>query len=126
MIAPGTQADARCCFCGGRTQARYRMGPYAIRQCARCGTGSVRPMPSPDELRAFYNGFLAHLNVRMMPRIRSAVARLLPRLGLARGRGLRMLDIGGGGGFYAKAFEQFGINRCTLCPGVALEGYQEA
>jgi SAM-dependent methyltransferase len=112
MIATGEAADT-CAFCGGRRRRRYAMGEYDVRQCVRCGTGGVRPMPTEAELRAFYDGFLTHLSEKQTPVVRAAMARLFPDLGLATGRGLRMLDIGGGGGFYSRAFEDLGYGEST-------------
>ncbi len=103
----------RCSFCGGAWRPRYRMGRFDILQCTRCGSGTASPVPTDDELREFYDGFLTHLSVKMEPVVRAAMARLFPDLGLCASGELEMLDIGGGGGFYSRAFEQLGYGRST-------------
>lgn len=105
--------EVSCSFCDGRCFYRYMMGQYSIWQCRRCGTGCVWPMPSVEELQAYYQGFLPNLDVIRLPRIRSACKELLPDLGLQPGRNMSMLDIGGGGGFFCKAFEELGYGKST-------------
>ena len=88
------------------------MGDYAIWQCRQCGSGCVRPLPSPEALAAFYQGFLTNLEAGQYPRYLAAAGRLFPHLGL-RPRGRRLLDVGGGGGFFSKAFEALGYGEST-------------
>jgi SAM-dependent methyltransferase len=67
-------------------------------------------MPEERELRRFYDGFLFQADLRNLecyttPEIESWLR------SFAFPSGARMLDVGGGGGFMARAFESFGLGR---------------
>jgi len=68
-------------------------------------------MPSASELEGFYKGFLFAANIRNLETILESSPRMFSSLKLQKNAQLTMLDIGGGGGFYAKAFEHFGYGR---------------
>jgi len=105
-------AQAQTCeFCGGEAGYIYTMGDYSICQCRGCGTGFVEQMPDDETLKAFYDGFLPNLEANRLPRFCEIAGLLFPRLGLKPGRQLTMLDVGGGGGFFCKAFEELGYGR---------------
>jgi len=103
----------RCVFCEGRCEQRYRMEEFEIWQCKNCGTGRAWPPPPPETLREFYDGFLKGLTAELLPRFISAGRLLYRDLGLRPEGGLRMLDVGGGGGFFAKVFEELGYGSST-------------
>ncbi len=106
--------DTTCAFCGGPWRWRYAMGRYGIWQCRGCATGRAWPVPSPDEIAQFYHGFSKNLKADLMPRFREGGLRLFRDFGLSPGRKLRMLDVGGGGGFFARAFEDLGFGESTF------------
>ena len=70
-------------------------------------------MPTAETLRDYYDGFLPHLDVNGMFTVKLAAKKLFPHLGLRSGRNLKMLDIGGGGGFFCKAFEDLEYGAST-------------
>ncbi len=105
------QASRTCEFCGGEAAYIYMMGDWPICQCRDCGSGFVQRMPDDETLKAFYDGFLPNLDANLQPRFREIAEMLYPRLGLQPGRQMTMLDVGGGGGFFCKAFEELGYGR---------------
>lgn len=103
----------RCLFCDGEMSPFYRLGEYDILRCERCGTGRAWPVPDPETLAKFYDGFLKDLRADALPHFLEAGKALFGELGLPAGGGMRMLDVGGGGGFFAKAFETLGYGQST-------------
>ena len=96
-----------CSFCGGECRFSYNMGFFKVWKCNTCGTGQTFPMPSQEALEAFYDGFMFEANKNLYERVKSSFASFLEYLDVPQGDA-RMLDIGGGGGFHAKAFEDLG------------------
>jgi len=112
----GVPAVPACQFCGGRRRYRYRMDSYPVWQCIRCGTGCAWPMPEPALVQRYYRGFLAATNERRLAAfgaLREAARSVFRDMGLAPGGALRMLDVGGGGGFFSRAFEECGYGEST-------------
>ncbi len=101
-----------CALCNGACFRIYKMGPYDIFQCRKCGTGRVEPFPSEAELKAFYDGFHASLSVDSILH-KLPIAKLLLENLDVRGEGLRFLDVGGGSGLFSKAFEEYGFGKST-------------
>lgn len=64
-------------------------------------------------IKKYYDGFLGQLDANLMSTVESAAKKLFSHLGLRSGRNLKMLDIGGGGGFFSKAFEDLGYGEST-------------
>ena len=102
-----------CAFCGGKCFYRYSMGEYDIWQCRDCRTGCVWPVPAPRVLKEYYDGFSSHFGADWMPVVEASSKELFAHLQLCAGRNLKMLDIGGGGGFFSKAFEDLGYGEST-------------
>ncbi|MGB2879828.1 MAG: class I SAM-dependent methyltransferase [Candidatus Omnitrophota bacterium] len=102
-----------CAFCGGECFYRYGMEKYKIWQCQRCRTGCVNPMPEKNELIRYYEGFSPHLDMTWLYHIESSAQRLFSYFELYPGNNFKMLDIGGGGGFYSKAFEDYNYGKST-------------
>ncbi len=73
----------------------------------------VIEMPTEETLRELYDGFIPHLDANTRARIRELAGLLFPQLPLPRRRPLRMLDIGGGGGFFCRAFEDLDYGEGT-------------
>jgi SAM-dependent methyltransferase len=69
-------------------------------------------MPSQESLEIFYNGFMFEANKSLYDRVKSSFSSFLRYLDVSRGNA-RMLDIGGGGGFHAKAFEDLGYGEAS-------------
>ena len=105
--------NSECPFCKGPTAIVYEMGDYHVYKCAVCGTGQVTPMPRNEELQEFYKGFLFSANLKNLETILNTGPRLFSLLGLQKNGSMKMLDVGGGGGFYAKAFEANGYGQST-------------
>lgn len=101
-----------CPFCGAKCQHSYKLNEFDIWKCTNCGTGQTFPMPTPDELSAFYDGFMFEANPNMYGCVKSSFSMFLQYLNVVRGDS-RMLDIGGGGGFHAKAFEDLGYGEAS-------------
>jgi SAM-dependent methyltransferase len=89
------------------------MQEYGIYTCRRCGTGQAFPLPTREFLLSYYSGFLFAARGENYGPVLASAERLFPLLALRPGAQLAMLDIGGGGGFYAKAFEALGYGRST-------------
>lgn len=70
-------------------------------------------MPSPEELGDYYKGFLFSADPGNINIVVTSGSRLFEKIGLPRDSELKMLDVGGGGGFYAKAFETAGYGQST-------------
>lgn len=102
-----------CPFCQGSASPVYQMGDYEVLQCGGCGTGQAYPMPNDKDLREFYKGFLFCADLRNLQCILKTGPELFSGLNLPKNGRLKMLDIGGGGGFYAKAFEVSGYGEST-------------
>jgi SAM-dependent methyltransferase len=76
-------------------------------------TGMVNPMPNQDALAKFYDGFLYSANIHHMPIVARSSVQLFSALNLDKDSHLQMLDVGGGGGFYSKSFEDLGYGGST-------------
>ena len=93
-----------CVFCEGENKFLYKMGEYNILRCSNCGTGSIDPLPSQQQLLEKYDGFLGELDRHPLVNVEYAAEKMFEGLCFPRGQDLKMLDIGGGGGFFSKAF----------------------
>jgi len=86
-----------CRICDGRARFRFRLGPYRIMKCRRCGFGWPEPMPTEDELRAYYTGARSDWalddsqNEMSRRRVAQRLLELAPRTGA-------LLDVGCGFG----------------------------
>jgi SAM-dependent methyltransferase len=109
----GKTLSTTCPFCKGNSSFVYKMKDYSIYKCQACGTGQVFPMPTDGLLKKFYDGFLFSANVKNTGPVLRSAKLLFPFVGLKPGRQLEMLDVGGGGGFYSKAFEDLGYGNST-------------
>ena len=102
---------------GGRTWA-YRGEECGLRGCASCGGQFSHPLPSPQVLERLYGEDFEYGWYRdhYPAKILDAVARVWQyrRLGLLEGH--RLLDYGGGLGYFARAARLFGYEAVTLDP----------
>lgn len=97
-----------CIFCGGRRKYIYTLNGREIVQCEVCRTSGVFDMPSSDELAEYYQGFAYANDVRRLNALTHPQMRAWMKSHLPKSTG-RMLDLGGGGGLFAKAFEVMGL-----------------
>lgn len=65
-------------------------------------------MPSEEEIKSYYSGFSFETSIANYSKIKtSSIFGWMSSFGLPEQA--KMLDVGGGGGFFAKAFEEFGF-----------------
>lgn len=103
-----------CCpFCKDVCRFVYKMNSYSIYKCLSCGTGQAYPMPREDTLKKFYSGFLFSASPNYYQPVLASAKRLFPLLGFHPNKNHAMLDVGGGGGFYAKAFKELYCGEST-------------
>ena len=103
-----------CPLCGcSEFREVYKMSGYAIRMCRSCRTGSSLPMPLNEDLAKYYDGFHGNITVESVQEKIPAAGLFFEKMGLPRGKNLRLLDVGGGNGLFAKAFEECGYGRST-------------
>jgi 2-polyprenyl-3-methyl-5-hydroxy-6-metoxy-1,4-benzoquinol methylase/glycosyltransferase involved in cell wall biosynthesis len=105
--------EPACPFCKGKARPVYKMAGYYVCKCRVCSTGQAAPMPCDKELQEFYKGFLFGADINNLKTILTSGSNLFSLLGLQKNGKLKMLDVGGGGGFYAKAFEVSGFGEST-------------
>ena len=108
-----SKAELHCLFCKGECRFVYKMDSYRIYKCLSCGTGQVFPMPDSSTLKEFYDGFLFSADPANRRNVFLSAKRLFPLAGLLPDKNFKMLDVGGGGGFYSAAFEELGYGKAT-------------
>lgn len=96
----------KCLLCGGSTKIIFRYNKYDIRHCQNCETSFVDNMPSPKELSEYYSGFKFCVNENNLKRIVSPIFDKWFK-SFKFPKNPRMLDIGGGGGYFSLAFEKY-------------------
>lgn len=101
-----------CLYCGGRVEYAYNMGAHALGYCKNCHAVGVLDMPSDEEIFKYYQGFNFQTNPRNYQAVRTEKIRTWMSSLLPTGKG-NMLDVGGGGGFFASAFEEFQFGEST-------------
>jgi len=102
-----------CPLCLGEAAPLYRMGAYTVMQCRGCKSGFADPMPDSSALESFYQGFHPNLKAEaVMGRLDLAGA-LFGYLGMKPDGSRTFLDVGGGNGLFAKAFEVLGYGTST-------------
>ncbi|EEB79352.1 Methyltransferase domain family protein [marine gamma proteobacterium HTCC2148] len=97
-----------CPLCKSKkTRYLYNIEKFKIYKCVDCKSSSTSPPPSDQEIEDYYNGFYLKQNTtKKLEIFRKKYFRAwyeqfdLPKKS-------RMLDIGGGGGFYCWSFEYF-------------------
>lgn len=103
----------KCNFCAVRMALSYDLKSFPIGVCEECGTFRVLYPPSESDLERYYQGFSFQASLSSRKLIEtSAINAWMLSLGLPKHG--RMLDIGGGGGFFAKAFEEFNLGDSTV------------
>lgn len=102
-----------CVFCQNQRGMIYQLNGFDIHQCPSCLAASVSKPPDDTTLAEFYNGFSFETKKENLQRILTpAIQRWFRSFALPENA--RMLDIGGGAGFFAKAFQDFGFGTSSF------------
>lgn len=99
-----------CPFCGGECLRVYKWRTFTVLQCKTCKTGTVHPMPTREFLHEYYNNFNPNLE-RNKEQMVKRTKGLYVELGLPSSSNRKMLDIGGGGGYFCLAYETLGYGK---------------
>ena len=102
----------KCLLCGGESEFIYSLDGYAIIQCKNCKTSRVQSMPNEDTLNNYYNGFKYSINEENKEIILNEIFNKWYK-SLNLPPNAKMLDIGGGNGYFSLAFEHFGYGKAT-------------
>jgi len=97
-----------CIFCNGERKKIYNLNGYEIYQCINCKTSSVKDMPTIEEIKNYYNGFVA-ISPGRKKRITQNLALKKWFESFNLPPNAKLLDVGGGGGLIPYAFEKFGF-----------------
>jgi SAM-dependent methyltransferase len=131
--APSSNVPAECPFCAGtptsfwfRKVGRAGEGSYPIFKCDACASSFVYPLPSNEELRAFYTGpayvntlqltgqSAANLDMVLAQELAypNAVldAERIAKTAKALATGSTFLDVGSGYGFFSRAARSEGFD----------------
>lgn len=101
-----------CIFCSSTREVTYSLNGFSISFCKRCKTSGVSQSPSSTDINDFYQGFNFQTDLNTYNSINAPeIKAWMQQLGLPKNA--KMLDVGGGGGFFAKAFEEFGLGEST-------------
>ena len=101
-----------CIFCEGELLPIYHLNNFEIVQCQNCLSSTVSSYPDESVLQSFYSGFKFQTDRKHLSRITTpAIKKWMQSLNSTKHA--RMLDIGGGAGFFAYAFEYFGLGNST-------------
>ncbi len=103
----------KCRLCGGDFGYYYKLAEYDLGSCCNCGSVSVVNVISADELKRFYQGFSFQVNIDNYNKVKTPAVESWIRDLLKGKENASMLDVGGGGGFFARAFEEFGFGEST-------------
>ncbi len=105
----------KCEACGSTMLLLVRRrDSYSYVSCPRCRLVTSDPKPSDMEINKYYDGFLFHMPGEKDFDVRRSsilvdVKRIVEEL-RKRSKGKRILDLGGGVGFYANAFGELGYD----------------
>lgn len=112
MTTPPTAATPPLCpFCHGSAEFVHWLNRQPIYRCEHCDTITTHPKPSPETLRSYYQGFRFQGLLQNYDLVKTETTRTWMASHVAPAA--QLLDFGGGGGFYAKAFEDFGLGQAT-------------
>lgn len=101
-----------CILCSHESEFIYNLKGFRVLQCKYCKTCFVENMPSEQELNDFYNGFKYCINEENKKLIvNDKFKKWFKSFKLPQNA--KMLDIGGGNGYFSLAFEQLGIGKAT-------------
>lgn len=103
--------DFQCRACNGTDATRIgNKGEYALHRCNACGTVTVLPFPTIDELKAFYEAYKGTTDYtkKETSKIRRSRARIKRLMRLTSGK--RFLDVGCNYGFAVVAAHALGLD----------------
>lgn len=96
----------KCDFCGGSMLLIYNMNDYQIVQCNKCFTSTIVNMPEDSEIERYYSGFMFCADENNKRIFENKIFKeWFESFKLEKNS--KMLDVGGGGGFFSYAFEYF-------------------
>lgn len=98
-----------CKLCGGEVRESYQMNGYKLGSCTQCRTTTTLDMPDFEVLQDFYQGFTFEVDSRNYEKIYTEAVKDWMKGLIGERSSSNFLDVGGGGGFFAKAFEEFGF-----------------
>lgn len=102
----------KCVLCTGESEYIYNLKGFKIVQCKNCKTCYVEDMPSEENLNNFYKGFKYCINEENKQLIvNKKFEEWYKNFQLPPNA--KMLDIGGGNGYFSLAFEKFGFGKAT-------------
>lgn len=112
-IKNSSNGKKQCMFCGHNELIfLYNYDNYQIIQCKKCLAAQTKNMPSEEELKKFYDGFLFNANIKYKEILsHERFKNWFESYNLPQNA--KMLDIGGGGGFFSFAFEFFNLGEAT-------------
>jgi len=112
-IVSNEETPLICSCCGAPVEIKYTSNGYDITWCAACKTNGAYPLPSEEELKEYYQGFSFCTHEENLKYIQTDEVKVWLK-GLVGDSGSKtMLDIGGGGGFFSKVFQDFGFGEAT-------------
>lgn len=103
-----------CPLCAGTDCAFYgEQDGYRLYRCGRCSALAVWPMPSDEQIAAFYQSY--HKTAQYTGKLDSKLRRAKRRIRILRRRtprrpGRRLLDVGCNAGFATEAARQLGFD----------------
>ena len=100
----------RCVFCKSEMSRIYDYKRFEIVQCPACFSSTVAKIPSHKEIVDYYNGFMFNAKISRKNKIVNDTIRNW-FLSFNLPQNARMLDVGGGGGFFSYAFKHFGLGK---------------
>lgn len=101
-----------CLLCGGEKVYIYTFAGYALVQCLKCKTVCVEKFPDNETLVNYYKGFKYCINENNKKLIlNNSIKQWYESFDLPANA--RMLDIGGGNGYFSLAFEKYGFGKAT-------------
>ena len=101
-----------CELCGRKREFIYYLNDDAIEQCQSCKTVCTANMPDNKTLQKYYSGFkycIDEGNKKLI--LNDRFNKWFKSFNLPQNA--KMLDIGGGNGYFSLAFEQFGYGKAT-------------
>lgn len=111
-------SPTQCPICHQARKPLYKWSGYQVFQCEVCGTESISPVPSAEELSHFYQSISAKKIVRWQRRLQlveRAFGAYVDKFQTETGfKPESFLDLGGGVGYYVRAAQGLGIEACLM------------
>lgn len=101
-----------CKLCNGENKYIYNFSEFSLVQCQKCHTVCVQEMPTNEFLASYYKGFKYCINENNKSLIINDKFKKWYK-SFKFPKNANMLDIGGGNGYFALAFEYFKFGQAT-------------